>query len=215
MIGADLMKYNLQKYKFLVLDFETSCLQLGLQYNRVWQASWLLTKGDKITKSFDYYVNWPELYVSPGAQAATGFNKELVEKEGKDPLTVLQEFNQYFYDTSYTIIGFNVLNFDFYLHSLWMKSFHLPVNYDYIPRVIDVRALFLCYKLGMKFDPNINFVAQQYRFLTYRKKGLKNNLRQVCLELNIPFDEKMAHNANYDIARTLDAGIALIKLLEI
>lgn len=215
MIGYDTLKYNFKDHKFIFFDFETSCLNLGLEYNRIWQASWITCDGYDVIEKHNYFLKWPNLYVSPGAAIATRFNPELVNAQGVDPKIVLEEFESYLYNPDYIIAGQNILGFDVYAHSLWRKHFGLKPDFSYLNRLIDVRALSVAFKINAKFKSDEDFVAQQYRFLNFRQKGIKTNLTQMCIDLNIQVDPNAMHDALEDNMKTFEVFKALIRNLEI
>lgn len=215
MIGTDTLKYNFIDKKFVFFDFETSCLNLGIEYNRIWQASWIVYQGYKLVETHDYFLKWDNFYISPGAALATRFNPRNVEEKGRDPKEILEIFEKYLYDPQYIICGQNILGFDVYLHALWRKSFGLKPDYSYVDRLIDIRALAVAYKTNAKFKPDANFLAQQYRFLNLRQKGLKTNLTQLCNDLNIPVDPNKMHDALEDVKKSAEVFQGLVKLLEI
>jgi DNA polymerase III alpha subunit (gram-positive type) len=215
MIGADTIKFNFKKHKFVFFDFETSCLNLGIDYNKVWQASWVVYHGYELIETHDYFVKWPNFYISPGAAAATRFNPDMWAARGQDPKMVLDKFEAYLYDPQYIICGQNILGFDVYLHTLWRKSFGLKPDFSYMDRLIDIRALAVAYKTNSKFKADEDFLAQQYRFLNYRQRGLKTNLTQLCLDLGIEVDPNKMHNALEDNLKAFQVFTELIRKLEI
>lgn len=215
MLADNTLKYNFKNKKFVIFDFETSCLNLAINYNKIWQASWIVCDGYKVIEEFDYYLKWPDFYISPGAAQATRFNPATIEAKGVDPKGVLDHFNSYLYDPQYTICGFNILGFDVYLHNMFRKSYGQLTDYSYINRIIDVRSLAVAWKLNTKFKPEEDFLAQQYRFLDYRQRGFKTNLTQMCRDLDIPVDENKMHDGATDIIQTFEVFKKLVNLLEI
>ena len=167
MIGSESLKYNFSKKKFMVPDLETSCLNLAMGYNRPWQVSWLICQGTEIIKKNNYYLRWPDFYISPGAAAATRFDPRNIELYGQDPKEILDLFDKDLYNEEYIIVGQNLLNFDVYIHSMWRENFGNSIDYSYIDRIIDVRALAVCWKLGLKFKETEDFLAHQEQPLVY------------------------------------------------
>lgn len=207
---TDNIRFN-KTQKYLTLDFESENLNV-LSGNRPWQASWLIAEGGEIQKTYNYYLKWPDLNVSRGAAIATNFDAEKVNREGKDPLLVLQAFEKLLLDPSYKIVFFNGLVFDVYLHGIWRKSLGLRPNHDkYINRCIDVHALFKAFKINIKLEKYDDFLMWQYKLLNYHARGVKTNLTQACKDLHIEVDESKMHNAEVDTAQTF---LVLLRMLK-
>jgi DNA polymerase III alpha subunit (gram-positive type) len=215
MIGEDLLKYNIKNKKFLVFDFETCNVNLQSPTNKIWGAGWLIADGYKTVESQDRYLDWPDMIVSRGAAAITGFTPQLIKDKGEDPEKVINDFESKFYDPQFLLLGQNIINFDIYLHNIARKLLNRPTDYSYINRILDFRALFLAFKIGYKFKKDESLLAQQYKLLSFYQKGLKSNLTQACKDLNIPVDTTKTHQASYDNELCFKAFIELIKILEI
>lgn len=211
MDDQNLLKFNLDKKKFVVFDFEG---ELNLFYSTPFQLGFIVLEGKKIVEEHDYYIKWPNLRISNFVKQYAGFIPSRMEKEGKDPLEVFTKFEKYVNNPDYILVGANVLGFDTMLTYNCLKRLGLKHSYDFLNRVYDVNALFKCYKLGWKID-NENLLAQQYSANDLKVKGLKSNVSFVAKEFGIPFDEERMHDGLYDTRIISQNFFELIKKIDV
>ena len=70
----DLLRFK-NNQKYLIFDYETCNLNLGLTSNKPWQLGFLVCQGKKIIEKKDFYISWDNLKVSADAARITGFSK--------------------------------------------------------------------------------------------------------------------------------------------
>jgi len=209
------LKYN-KNQTYLIFDGESCNLNLVSTVNKIWQLGFLLSTRDEIIEERNIYINWPDLKVSNDAARITGFNEYKVKSEGKDPLKVLQFFEQYLYDPKHRIVFFNGLNFDVYLINCWYRALGLQFDYTkFIDRCIDVRSLVVADKLGVKFNNEDNFLFWQYQMLNVIKRGLKSSLASSCKDYGIKLDKENFHDALFDVYQTRAVLFEMLKKFEI
>jgi len=201
--------------KYLVFDYETCNLNLGLDSNKPWQLGFLTCKGNKILEKFDLMIAWDNINVSADAARITGFSKSKYNKLKKDPQKVLDIFEKHLYDESYMIMGHNILGFDVYIHNLHRKLLKKKPDYSYINRAIDTNCIARGLKNNIKYSKNTSLIDWQYKLLHHRTKGVKTNLKQLCKDNEIDFDETKLHDALYDVEKTFEVYNKMIWKIEI
>lgn len=189
--------------KYIIFDYETCGLNLASSDNKPWQLAFLICKGSNILKSYDFYLKWDNLPISEEAKKVTNFNEKEYLKLAKDPLEVLSIFDNYFYDPSFLIVGHNILGFDIYIHNLHRRLCGLKTDYSYLNRIIDTNCLAKSIEFNIDYD-NTDFFTWQFKLNNLRKKGVKTNLKSLCIKHQIDFDEKKLHNALYDIEKNFE-----------
>ena len=194
----DLLRFN-HKQKYILFDFETCSLNLGSTDNKPWQLSFLLAQGKKVTQKKDFYIQWEDLRLSEDARRITRFNDKKYKKLAVDPNGVLKEFERYLYNKDYKVIGHNILGFDVYIHGILRRLCHKAPDYSYIDRCIDTNCIARAIKNQIKPDEPRFFASWQYKLLHHRVRGVKTNLKQLCKDYELDFDEKKLHDALYDI----------------
>ena len=174
----DLLRFK-NNQKYLIFDYETCNLNLGLTANKPWQLGFLVCQGKKIIDKKDFYISWDDLKVSADAARITGFSKSKYNRLKKDANNVLEEFEKYLFNDEYIIIGHNVLGFDVYIHNLHRKLLKKPSNYSYINRVIDTNCIARGLKNDISFSKDSKLIEWQYKLLHHRVRGVKTNLKQL------------------------------------
>jgi hypothetical protein len=211
---------NALKYKrdqlFCTIDYETCNLNLITPQNLPWNVGIVISQGAEIKDVYNLYIKWPNgIKISADAARITRYDPSIVEREGKDPFKVLQFIEQFLYDSKYRILGYNYLQFDQYIHSIFRRNLGLTYDYSYIDRCIDCFALFKAYKLNIKLQEDESLYFWMMRILGYYQRGLKSSLTAACKELNVKVDESMTHSASYDVVQTFLVFRELIKHYEI
>ena len=215
MLDSDLIKFNLDKCKFLTWDLETESLNTCLA--RPWQLGFQVYHGTKLVEEKEVYIKWSDLNVSKGAAEATRFDKNKVELYGREPKEVLDRFNKYLYNPEYKILGHNILGYDSLIHNIWMNDLGYKTDYSYIDRIYDTLPLSRAYKANFKIpEDKKDFLAFQYRLLAYHPKGLKATNSVMAKEFGFDVVEDKLHNsAVYDATLTSFTFFNLIKKLDI
>ena len=200
-LGQNLLRFNLEKRKFIVLDTETE--GLNLLRSRPWEIAWAIYHGKEKQREYQYFLKWPNLKVTEGAAKATGFKKENIEMYGKDPKEIIDLFNKDLYNPEYSIVAANILGFDNYIVNLSRKSLGYKTDYSYIDRVYDTAAISRAYRLGIKIPADKNdFIPFQYRVLSIIQKDLKTKNSEMAQEFGMTVDLSKVHGAQYDIDLT-------------
>lgn len=203
-------KFNLNNYKyFSAQDVETE--GLNLQSSRPWQIAWVNFnhKGETLEEQ-DRYIWWDDLNISEDAKRVTHFDYNKYKKLAESPVEVWKDFSKTYLDPNCGLVLHNGINFDAAIISLWAKAVGVKLSWkDHLTRYIDTHLISKGIKLGMEVDKN-NFLAWQYKIGSIRAK-IKTNLKTMCLENDIEFDESRAHEAAYDADRTKELFLKYIR----
>lgn len=211
MTDSKLLRYNIDEKKFIVFDYEG---ELNLYYSTPFQLGFLVCDGKKIIETYDFYIKWPNLYVSDEVRKIANYNPKRMEKEGKDPKEVFTIFEQYVNNPEYHIVGANILSFDTILTYNCFKRLNLKHNWDFLKRSYDTNALFKGYKLNKKPD-NDNLLSWQYNVNNTIRKNLRSSVSYIAKEFGIPFDESELHDGVNDCILTWKNFLELIKRIEL
>lgn len=194
-MNGELLRFN-KKQKYLIFDTETE--HLNLISSRPWQVAWIVAQGDKILEKHDVYIYWKNLKISDGAAKVTGFSMSDYERRATPNNEAWESFSSYLYDDQYKIVGHNLLGFDVYMVNSWRKSRKMPSDYSFVDRIIDTNSLAKAIEKNIPIDKD-NFLAWQYKVISFREKGLKTSQSALLKKYNIPHDPKRLHDALYDI----------------
>jgi len=208
----DLLRFNFQQ-KYLLFDAETE--GLNLRYSRPWQLSWVETVGKKIVGKQDYLLRWDDLRVSEGAAKVTGFDRKEYIKNAVDPYFVFELLWKKMNDPSYLISGHNILNFDVYIINVLRQYLGFDVDYSFITRCLDTRALFLAILKGVQKPEDESLIEWQYKLLNSPQKGLRSTLMAMLKHFDIKFDETKLHDSLYDIEMNTEALFKILNQLDL
>lgn len=200
-MDQNLLRFK-NKQKYIIFDYETCNLNLSLFENKPWQLGYIVTEGTKIIEKKDVCLAWDDLKVSADAARITNFSKSKYDRLKKDPLNCLNDFEKYIYDEDYFIVGHNILGFDVYMHNIHRLLCNKKTDYSYINRILDTNCLARGIKNQIHKTSDDSLIEYQYRLLNLRTKGVKTNLRQLCKDYSISFDDKKLHDALYDVEKT-------------
>lgn len=191
--------FDLPHRKFLTLDFETE--GLNLVKSRPWQVAWIVSdnKGN-VFKKRDYMLDVPDLQMRDIVAKLTGFTWETYNQRKVPMRSAIEELVADMRDCG--IVGQNILGFDVYMLAVAMRMAGLKVDYSYIPRVIDTKALSKSINLDIKPDGVQDFILWQYKVLNLEKRSGKNDQLSLLKKYGIPFDESKLHDALYDVHMT-------------
>lgn len=191
---SNLLRFN-KKQKYIVFDFETENLALCLA--RPFQLSWVVYENNQITQKEDHMLYWKDLNVSADAARITRFDYNLWKEKAKDPLQVLENFENYLYNPEYLILGANLFGYDVYVHNTLRRILGLKSDFSYLDRVLDIQCIQKGIYMGLKSIPE-NRTAWQYQMYHYVKKGVKTSVKHLCGLYDISYDENKAHDAMID-----------------
>jgi DNA polymerase III epsilon subunit-like protein len=213
-MNENLLRFK-KNQKYVIFDYETCNLNLSSFENKPWQLGFICCSGSNIVDKFDLTVGWDEINVSDDAAKITNFNINKYNKNKIDAKKCLDSFEKYLYDPDYIIVGHNVLGFDVYIHNIHRLLCGKESDYSYMNRVLDTNCLARAIKNDIKFDQSSCLISWQYKLLNYRKKGVKTNLKQLCKDYSIEFDDSKLHDALYDVEKTFEVLNKIIWDIEI
>lgn len=202
-------KFNLNNYKSFIL-YDTETEGLNLNSSRPWELAWIHFNHKGIISEHQHYIYWKDLNISADAKRITGFDQNNYDKNAKDPQDVWNEFSKLYLDDSVGIVGHNILGYDFNMINNICKA--IKVYYPWKPvleRYIDTNVLAKAGKLGIEVDKD-NFLSWQYKINSIRAK-VKTNLKLVCTENNIEWDDSQSHRGLYDCSKNAEFFNKVIK----
>lgn len=213
----DLLRYKFDDLYFLIFDLETC--NLNLKYNLIWQLYFQINKGHQLLESYNFYLDWSkvgmELNVSKDAAKITGFNQEIIDKQGKHPKEILDFFDSYLYNTQYVIIAQNCLGFDSQIHNAWRLILGKQSDYSWLDRLLDTNALSKMYKLNLTKPKDMDNLTWMFQLNEIKIKGLKTSNSTMAKEFEIPFDPLTLHRGEFDVPITFEIFKNLINKIEI
>ena len=201
-----MLKYN---QKYLILDCETDGLRLTDV--KSWQIAWSLAEGNRITETHNEYIDYPDLEISDFIAKLTGFTWNEYNSKKKPAKEVWPKLKKELYNPERIIIGQNIIGFDCYCLASLQKYLREKPDYSYLPRLYDTQVLGKAYKEGLDKPTTGDFLSWQYKIKHDRTLKAKSSQLHQLKNLGIEFDEKMLHNAAYDIAMTFKIFLELKK----
>lgn len=213
MIGSDLLRYQ-DNQRYVIADFETE--GLSLHHSRPWQLSYAICTNRQIESIVTKYPLYKDINVSDEAARVTRFDKKRYLEMAEDPVKILADFEAVVTDPSIFTVFHNGLGFDAYVWQTMRRLQGKPTDWTYINRMIDTLCLSRAYRHNMTPDRN-DFLAWQYKMLTLRSraKGFGASLGAMAREFQIPYDERFAHDSEYDLKITHQVFVKLIWSLEV
>jgi len=204
------MKFDLNNFKyFSAADVETE--SLNLYTSRPWQVAWVNfdIKGNILSKH-DRYIWWDDLNISEDAKKITHFNYEKYKKLAEDPLTVWKDFSKSYLDQNCGLVYHNGIAFDSFQINNWTKAIKVFTPWkDNLLRYIDTHLISKGLKLKSEIDKN-DFLNWQYK-MNNTRAAVKTNLKTMCQENGIDFDEARAHESSYDSFKTMELFLKYIR----
>jgi DNA polymerase III alpha subunit (gram-positive type) len=211
-LGESLLRYHTKEKKILVCDCETN--GLNLKYTLPFNISFNIYQNNQLIEEHDLYLKWPNYQIKTELAIKVHYNKEKIEKEGKEPKEVFELLNKYLNNKEYLIVGSNWLNYDCMVIENSAKSIGVNIGYKYLNKVYDCNSLFKAYKLNKPIDYE-NFLAYQWSLNAWVQKGLKSRVGIACKEFGIEYNDDDAHSGSYDVSRSYLIFMELIKRMEI
>ena len=213
-MNEELLRFK-KNQKYLIFDYETCNLNLNHYSNKPWQLGFIIAKGSRVINKYDFYLSWDDLKMSKEAERITQFSKSKYDKLKQDSKKCLNEFEKYLYDEEYLIVGHNILGFDVYMHNIHRALLGLKSDYSYINRILDTNCLARGIKNDIAFSKNDSTISYQYKLHHLRTRGIKTNLKQLCKDYSLEFDDKKLHEALYDVEKTFEVLNKILWQLEI
>jgi DNA polymerase III epsilon subunit-like protein len=200
------------KQKYIVFDTETE--GLNLHSSRPWQIAWIVCQGYNVLETHNRFLSFNDLDVPDVVKKLTGFSWDVYNKKKEPPKKVLEDFESYIYDPQYKIIGQNLLGFDVYMISQLQRMFGKKVDYSYLERILDTRALGKAHKEGLD-KPKDDFLSWQYKIINDRSLKAKVSQNQLLKYFGIEFEESKLHDALYDIQMCYNVFCELKKVMNL
>jgi DNA polymerase III epsilon subunit-like protein len=208
----DLLRFKFNQ-KYIIFDTETE--GLNLVTSKPWQLAWIEAEGKQIKKKQNRFLMWEDLNVSEDAARVTGFDYKSYVKQAEDPAIVYKEFIDLINQDDTMIIGQNLLGYDIYILGVIARQLGLKIDYSFVNRIFDTKAIATALAKGNKTPDNDDFVSWQIKWLNYRERGLKSNQKYLLEYYDIDFDPKKLHDALYDIEKNFEIFLKQIWELEI
>ena len=208
----DLLRFKFNQ-KYVIFDTETE--GLNLVTSKPWQLAWIEAEGKQIKKKQNRFLMWEDLNVSEDAARVTGFDHKSYVKQAEDPAIVYEEFINLINQDDVMIIGQNLLGYDIYILGVIARQLGLKIDYSFVNRIFDTKAIATALAKGNKTPDNDDFASWQIKWLNYRERGLKTNQKYLLEYYDIDFDPKKLHDALYDIEKNFEIFLKQIWELEI
>ena len=208
----DLLRFKFNQ-KYVIFDTETE--GLNLVTSKPWQLAWIEAEGKKITKKQNRFLMWEDLNVSEDAAKVTGFNYQSYAKQAEDPMIVYKDFINLINQDDIIIVGQNLLGYDIYILGVVARQLGLKIDYSFINRIFDTKAIATALAKGNKSPDKEDFISWQLKWLIHRERGLKTNQKYLLEYYDIDFDPKKLHDALYDIEKNFEIFLKQIWELEI
>lgn len=211
-MNDQLLRFN-NRQKYVVFDCETN--SLALNGTVPWQLGYTTHQGKKQTGEFERKIYWPDYQISEKIAALNHFDRYTYEKEARDPLEVLEEFETYLYDPEYLVVSMNGLGFDCHIHNNWRKALGKKTDYSWMNRHLDILPLYRAIHGGAKVADKDDLLCWQYRHLHNRDRKVKASLAAQIKYFGLEYDEGSHHNAVWDVKMTFEVFQKIIWQLEI
>ena len=214
-----MLNYN---QKYIICDVESRNLNLHVHNggipncNYPWEVAWIECSGEFTQNEFQYFVDVPSLNLSPLVRTLTHFNENKYNNLKQPPKFAWNKLKKYLYDEDYLIIGQNILGFDIFLIGILANMVGEKIDWSFIDRIIDTRALGLAHKNGLEKPRNGSLIQWQYKILN--DPSLKGRVSQTALlkEFNLEsIDEGARHSGIVDVKDTFRIFCELKKKLKL
>ena len=201
-----MLPYN---QKYLIFDVESANLDLvGVQ---PWQIAWSLAEGNKITQSYNEYVDFPDFQIKDEIARMNHFNRQEYNRKKRPQKEVWDKFKKELLNPERIIIGQNLLFFDVYAVASLQKHIGERPDYSYLPRIYDTRPLGKAYKEGLTIPKTGDLLSWQYKIVHDRTLKAKSSQLFQLKNLGIEFDESKLHDALVDVEMTFKIFLELKK----
>lgn len=211
-MNDSLLRFN-NRQKFVTFDVESN--SLALNGTLPWQIGYTTHQGKKQTGEFERKIFWPNYEIADNIAALNHFDRYTYEKEARDPLEVLEEFESYLYDPEYLVVSMNGIGYDCHLHNNWRKKLGKKTDYSWMNRHLDILPLYRAIHAGIKIADKDDLLCWQYRHLHNRDRKVKASLSSQLKFFGISFDESLRHEALEDVRLTFEVFQKIIWQLEI
>lgn len=197
---------------YIVFDTETE--GLNLHSSKPWQLGWLKCKGNKVIERHDRWIDFKGLKVNKLIRRLTGFTDQDYSSKKEPLLNVLSDFEKELYDPNNMVIGQNLLGFDVYMVAEMQRMAGKKVDYSYLPRIYDTRALGKAVRESID-KPSDGFLSWQYKMMNDRTLKSRVSQKELLKYFGIEFEEEKLHNAMYDIEKCFEVFLACKKQLDL
>lgn len=201
-----MLDYN---QKFITVDCESRHLNLHIHDGNVencnypWEVAWIESCGKFTNKEVQHFVDVPNLNLSDLVKKLTNFNEQDYNKKKRPPEECWTDLKKVLYNKENMIVGQNILGFDIFLFGILAKMCGEKINWSFLDRVIDTRALGMAYK--NKIEPPRNGSLINWQFKILNDRSLKGRVSQTALlkEFGLEsFDEGKRHSGLVDVKDT-------------
>ena len=199
--------------KYITADVETT--GLNLNSSLPWQFSWNVYEGNRLVKSYDEYIDWPDLQISDFIIRLTGFSWDKYNRLKRPPEEVLAKFEKYVYDPEYILIGQNWIGYDVYLMATLQRLCNKPQDFTYLKRLYDTKTLGKAYRENLERPKNGDLLSWQYKINNDRSLKAKVSQLAQLKHFGIDFDESRLHDSSYDVEMTFKIFQELKKKLNL
>lgn len=201
-----MLPYN---QKYITFDCETD--SLNLVRVKPWQIAWSLSDGNKITNTYDEYLDWPDLEISDQIAKLTNFTWDKYNKKKKPPEEVWAKFKKDLFDPQRVVVGQNLLGYDCFVTASLQRYLGEAPDLSYMSRIYDTRPIGKAHKEGIDIPKNTDFLSWQYKIMNDRTLKAKASQLFQLKNLGIEFDESKLHDGAYDVEMTFKIFMELKK----
>lgn len=191
-----LLRYD-KSQRYLIFDTETEGLLLTS--TKTFQLSWIVCQGDSILEENDYFLSWDDLKMSEESIQVTGFDWNRYKASAEPPREVYDLFKKDLYNPDHKVIAHNLLNFDVYPIKTLQQLLGEKVDFSYLQRGIDTKALAVAIAKGLDYEQRESFLSWQYKMQSIVERGLKSNLEHLLKTHHIEYDPSRLHDSLWDI----------------
>ena len=179
----------MKRGSFVVFDVETT--GLSLRHSEIIQFFALKYSDYKVVRELEVYIRQDKPLL-PKIVEITGITDQKLEQDGISPQEAWERIKE-FCDWQTVFIGHNMFSFDWPLLQIFCERY-APQGEKFAGVYAD--KLLDTMKIG--------------KYLTPGKKSWPK-LSKLCEMLDIEFNEEEAHNARYDVTKTGECVIQLVK----
>lgn len=193
--------------EYVAWDLETS--GLDAESDRILEIGAVHWKGEDIVAQKNWLLKHPGFVVPGKIEEITGITQAMIDEEGVDPKSAIDEFIQWFEPVEWHNLTHNGFRFDipFLLNALVRES-----TFDYSEREVikkemyskgrDSAVLYKARSLGLEQNDGEGFPVFARRVLDIKAYGVKYNVAHCCTQLKIDTSNMRMHRALGDVHLT-------------
>lgn len=211
----NLLRFN-NKQKYIIIDWESN--GLNLIYSKPWQLSWIVCDSKEVLSEHDYFIKWDNFTISDEVAKINHFNWITYKQRAQNLKLVYDKFMEFVNNPEYIVICHNLLNFDIFMLVVMQKALNLPVDYNYLYRSIDTKAIYAGSCKNIEFQnckTKNDFLALQFSATSLVEKGLKSSQLHLLKTYEIEHDETRLHESLYDVTMLFEIFKKMLWKIEI